>query len=230
MTHRADLVVVACGASTVDRECAQDAARLVGDALPGATVVLAGKGGTTKLTDELIAQCDLYVQPGGGELEPAYKKLSKHRKAIRRHVRAGGGYLGLCLGGYLAGHTPGFGLLPGDTDQYVVTDGAEVGHTDDTVIEVDWGGRRRRIFFQDGPVFEVEESQVEVLARYRNGTVAALAADFGQGRVVVCGPHPEATKKWFKTIHRWTRYSDCTDLGHQLVRATFARGARQEIS
>lgn len=230
MTRRGALVVVACGASQVDRECARDAARLVGGALPTATLVLAGAGGTTRLTDELIGQCDLYVQPGGGELEPAYKSLSKHRKAIRRHVRTGGGYLGLCLGGYLAGHTPGFGLLPGDADQYVATEGAEVAHTDDTVIKVDWGGRRRRILFQDGPVFQVEESQVEVLARYRNGTVAALATAFGQGRVVVSGPHPEATKEWFKAIHFWTRYSDCTDLGHQLVRATFARGSTQEVS
>lgn len=188
-------------------------------------MLLAGPGGSTRLTDDLIASSALYVQPGGGELAPAYQRLAKHRSSLRRHIESGGGYLGLCLGGYLAGQTPGFGLLPGDTDQYVASHGAEVRHTRNTTVTVTWSGRRRRIFFQDGPVFEVEESAVDVLARYRNGTVAALATDFGRGRVAVCGPHPEATKDWFSGVRRWTGYPDCSDLGRALVRSALPNGS-----
>lgn len=55
----------------------------------------------------------------------------------------------------LAGHTPGFGLLPGDSDEYITSHGAAVHSTKDTVIAVRWRGRERHMFFQDGPFFRL---------------------------------------------------------------------------
>jgi glutamine amidotransferase-like uncharacterized protein len=65
------------------------------------------------------------------------------------------------------------------------------------IITVTWDGSKRPIYYQYGPVFLVQdESSVEVLARYDDGRVAALAAEFGEGRIIVCGPHPEADETW----------------------------------
>ncbi|MFL4901926.1 BPL-N domain-containing protein [Streptomyces sp. MMS24-I2-30] len=145
-----------------------------------------------------LSHASVYAQPGGGTLVPAYLRLFRRRRAIRDFVRAGGRYLGFCLGGYLAGATPGFGLLPGDTDRYISMAGATVQDDGDTLIEVSWRGRPRTLYFQDGPVFVLDEhADASVLATYADGSPAALVAPFGAGRVAVTGPHPEATDDWY---------------------------------
>lgn len=37
-----------------------------------------------------------------------------------------------------------------------------------------------------------------MLARYINGRIAALVRPVGVGRVAVTGPHPEATRSWYR--------------------------------
>ncbi|MGY1752117.1 BPL-N domain-containing protein [Blastococcus sp. SYSU D01042] len=151
------------------------------------------------LTAEVLAAARLYAQPGGGELERAHRKLRSAATAIRDFVRSGGGYLGFCLGGYLAGKTPGFGLLPGDTDRYIDSPGAQPDHDGDALVTVSWAGHPRRIFFQDGPWFDLDPARgpADVLATYANGLPAAVVAPCGRGVVGVVGPHPEASPDWY---------------------------------
>jgi glutamine amidotransferase-like uncharacterized protein len=175
--------------------------------------------GGRELTAELLARAAVYAQPGGGELRPAWRRMRRHRRTIREYVAGGGRYLGFCLGGYLAGATPGFGLLPGDTDQYVTSPYTTVTTTRDTLVEVEWRGRRRELFFQDGPVFRLDAAAT-LLAHYPNGEVAALAAAFGAGRVGVVGPHPEATADWFDDAGLARR--PAADLGHDLIEEVLA--------
>lgn len=141
----------------------------------------------------------LYAQPGGGGLRGAYRKVKRHVPAIREFVSSGGRYLGFCLGGYLAGHTPGFDLLPGDADRFISSPRAWPTHPDDTVLTVTWAGRPRRLFFQDGPWFDLDPSRghADVVATYENGLPAAVVAPFGRGAVGVVGPHPEAPPDWY---------------------------------
>jgi glutamine amidotransferase-like uncharacterized protein len=145
--------------------------------------------------------------------------MRKYESAIRDFVAAGGRYVGVCLGGYLAGATPGFGLLPGDTDQYIVTPGATVTSERDTVVRVHWRGRTRHLYFQDGPTFLVRPDTpgVTVLAHYPNGEIAAVTAPFGRGLVGVVGPHPEATPDWYEEAGLVDPDGLDTDLGHDLI-------------
>jgi glutamine amidotransferase-like uncharacterized protein len=171
------------------------------------------------VTPRTLARAELYAQPGGGSLGPAWRHMRRHADAIRGFVADGGTYLGFCVGGYLAGHTPGFGLIPGDTDGYVGSRGAEVDTTDDTVVTLRWRGQRRHLFFQDGAYFHLRPgAQATVLARYRNGLIAALVAAYHDGRVGVVGPHPEADASWYT---RGLRNPDGVrlDLGRDLVEA-----------
>ncbi|MFE2940827.1 hypothetical protein ACFXKG_17465 [Streptomyces sp. NPDC059255] len=163
----------------------------------------------------------LYAQPGGGGLDEAYRHLERHREAMRGYVRGGGRYLGFCLGGYLAGSGPGFALLPGDPDQYITSPDATVHDERDTIVEVAWRGRPRSLYFQDGPYFTRGDAPgADVLATYPNGTVAALTARFGGGRVGVVGPHPEATDDWFTDVGLPVLHT--RDMGVDLVNAVLA--------
>ncbi|HSK55178.1 MAG TPA: BPL-N domain-containing protein [Jiangellales bacterium] len=152
-----------------------------------------------QLSPDVVARAAVYAQPGGGELSRAYRKLRRSGPAVRELVASGGHYLGFCLGGYLAGETPGFGLLPGDTDRYISSPGASVTDDADTVVDVWWAGRSRRVYFQDGPWFDLAPTRgpAEVVAVYDNGLPAAAVAPYGRGAVGVVGPHPEATPDWF---------------------------------
>ena len=171
--------------------------------------------GRRDLARLLAARPALYCQPGGGELRPAWRRLRRDAEAIRAYVRSGGRYLGFCLGGYLAGDDPGFGLLAGPVDSYLAAPGAEVAGPQSTIVEVDWAGTPRRLYFQDGCFFTPGPG-TEVVARYRTGLAAAVVAAFGAGRVAVCGPHPEATDDWFRDEDLPPLARPTLDLAHDL--------------
>ena len=171
-----------------------------------------------------LAAASLFVQPGGGDdFVAAWKSVKRYAQPLREFVRDGGRYLGLCMGGYLAGSDPGYDLLPGNCDDYTQTRGAEVHDQRNAVITVDWPppphGHKRRMFYQDGPYFWLnDDADGQVLARSTNGLIAAVVVPFGRGRVAVCGPHPEANRSWYELAglrYPWPTY----DLGHQLVNA-----------
>jgi glutamine amidotransferase-like uncharacterized protein len=178
------------------------------------------------LSLEALSRSVVYCQPGGGELKRAYRKLRHGAPLIRDYVSSGGRYLGFCLGGYLAGETPGFGLLPGDTDQYISSSGATTATDIDTIIQVLWGGRRRDVFFQDGPWFDLDPGRgpADVLAVYDNGLPAAVVAPYRRGVVGVVGPHPEATPDWFTDSGLRPPAQLALDLGLELVDRVMAAG------
>ncbi|MEV6025912.1 BPL-N domain-containing protein [Streptomyces sp. NPDC052036] len=171
------------------------------------------------LSAESLSRARVYAQPGGGTLRWAYWRLRRRRGAIRDFVQGGGRYLGFCLGGYLAGATPGFGLLPGDTDQYISSPGCSVHDDSNTLVGVEWHGRPRTVFFQDGPYFVLDQgADATVLASYDNGTPAMVVSRFGAGRVGVTGPHPEATEDWYTDYGLPLQYT--LDLARDLVEST----------
>jgi glutamine amidotransferase-like uncharacterized protein len=178
--------------------CPEAVAALLALSPWGFNVRYVGPDEGVPVSAEALASAALYAQPGGGTLEHGYRHMRRDRAAIRQFVHSGGRYLGFCLGGYLAGATPGFDLLPGDTDQYIASVAATVDSDANTLVEVSWRGQQRTLFFQDGPYFWVSpRADVTVIATYPNGTIAALVARFGSGRVGVVGPHPEATEDWY---------------------------------
>lgn len=154
------------------------------------------------LTPSSLNRAAVYVQPGGGDsIWAAYRSLGRTgRRAIISYVRSGGRYIGICMGGYLAGSDPGLELLsPGDSGWYIRTEGASVITARDAVIPILWGSHERDMYFQDGPFVRPSGVPGErILARYTNGLVAALVRPVGAGRVGVVGPHPEAPPGWYR--------------------------------
>jgi glutamine amidotransferase-like uncharacterized protein len=194
------LALVSRGPATTDG-CPEAVAHLLESSRWGFDVRYVGPGEDLKLKSKNLGEAVLYAQPGGGTLEDAYPHLKKRRDAVREFVADGGAYLGFCLGGYLAGATPGFGLLPGDTDQYIGTHAATVSHDGNALVRVYGNGRAHTLFFQDGPYFWLERgADAQVIARYANNEIAAMVTGFGAGKVGVVGPHPEATEDWFTDV------------------------------
>lgn len=83
----------------------------------------------TPITAATLARATVFAQPGGPSLKTAWKAMKPYAGLIRDWVAGGGNYLGFCVGGYLAGATPGYDLLPGDTSQYSAKRGATVWNT-----------------------------------------------------------------------------------------------------
>src|SRR5690606_8739431 len=128
-----------------------------------------------QISASTLAEAAVYAQPGGGDVDRAWRRLDRHAEQIRDFVHNGGHYLGFCLGAYLAGDKPGFGLLRGKVDRYISSGGASVDTTDDVVIRVRWRGQPRHMFFQDGPTLELAPGAPgTVLATYDTGAAAAV--------------------------------------------------------
>ena len=184
-----------------------------------------GPDEATPISASTLASAALYVQPGGGDdLKAAWTAMRPYADVLRRWVRHGGHYLGICMGGFLAGFDPGFGFLPGDSGEYTRTPNATVTTDGDALVSVRWRGQDRSVYFQGGPSFSLRpQSGATVLATYTNGRAAALVAPFGAGTVGVVGPHPEAPASWYREAGLKNPGGAPYDLGHDLVRATLGR-------
>jgi hypothetical protein len=179
--------------------CAEAVAALLRRSPWGFDVDYVGPGGSRELRPEALAGVTLYAQPGGGGLGPAWRRMRRHAGTIRSFVDRGGHYLGFCLGAYLAGASPGYGLLPGDVDRYPGSPGAGCRSRGSVVLPVRWRDRPRLVYAQDPPFVDLDPAggPARVLGRYDNGLPAAVVAPFGRGAVGVVGPHPEAATDWF---------------------------------
>ncbi len=144
----------------------------------------------------------------GGELE------REGRRVVREFVRAGGGYVGICAGAYLA--------IQGPPQYHHVAIVAARNWSEDAwrrgtaMLEVApvGGGEALRLFYANGPVFRRDERDGlppwVALATYVDdkfcescgtragelpGTPAILAASYGAGRIVLFSPNPTLAVK-----------------------------------
>lgn len=154
---------------------------------------------------------------GGTEddLHPLLKAFTpKVTEALKDYLRNGGRYLGLCGGGFMAStgwnegktRVKGLGLIPAATKVYRDDFAARI-------IPVRWQGNTRPMFFKAGPSFQLvnRPEDVQVVANYEDGSIAALMSSYDKGKLAVCGPHPEARPSWKDEAsdgHKWTSSTD----------------------
>jgi glutamine amidotransferase-like uncharacterized protein len=149
----------------------------------------------------LLAGASAFVVPGTDDnIEPMRRAFNyRVRPALRVYLRNGGRYWGLCGGAFLAvrhywatetQYVSALGIVPANAETY--SDDA-----DPHLEKVRWYGRLRRMYYEGGPYFmPSRHSQIEVLAGYSDGSIAAFAYRYGKGKVILTGPHPEATSDW----------------------------------
>ncbi|ANR77884.1 hypothetical protein BBB57_06165 [Kosakonia sacchari] len=158
-----------------------------------------GENEKLKLNRQNLKKFDLYIQPGGGQDIPAaYNAIGDEgANAIREFVRSGKGYLGLCMGAYLA-DKDWIGLINAPLDSEAARPGAEANDEGDYTLSVKWGGKEESFYYQDAPYLSnrTKSPGYTPIAYYLNGDVAMAAYTYGKGKVVLTGPHPEADESW----------------------------------
>ncbi len=159
---------------------------------------------------------DVVMFPGGTGSGTARALEEEGRAAVCEFVEEGGGYLGVCAGAYLATshYSWSLGILDArvlDTEHWARGKGT---------VRMELSSTGRELFGGDSAVVSIRYAQGPLLARggdpdvpdfqvlstYRSeiaengapegvmiGTPAIVRAPFGEGRVLVCGPHPEST-------------------------------------
>lgn len=191
-------VAVYRGAAGCD-DCSEVVRTAIEHLDPRYRVDFIGPQETIDITPATLRRYALYVQPGGGQDIPAaLESLGDARvAALRDFVAQGGRYLGLCMGAYLA-DANNLALIPEELDSEVGRPGFAVTTIDDEAVAVRWAGHDDHVFFQDGPYLPPSRARgFATLATYANGDIAAARYTFGQGIVVLSGPHPEADASWF---------------------------------
>ena len=152
--------------------------------------------------DAFFANVKVWVMPGG-YARNEYNAMSEvMRSALKNFIQGGGGYVGWCAGAFAAtsiiGTTgaDGFGLMAGSSAVYKST--GKKNSYGASIEKTTWFNGTRNLYLEGGPYFYNLPSSVEVVGRYDdNVSVSAVRSSYGNGRVYLTGPHPEAPSWWF---------------------------------
>ncbi len=165
-----------------------------------------------------LKRYDALIVPGGSAQKEARSMGREAREEVRRFIREGGIYLGVCAGAYLSSKAKDkdLGLIPVSTlDQehwFRTPNGTDVKvELTDRGMEV-FGASRKdlEILYENGPIFsqpfEGSNEPITPLGYFRSEVVAeggkrgvmlgapiGFLAHYGRGTVLALSPHPEKT-------------------------------------
>jgi glutamine amidotransferase-like uncharacterized protein len=186
---------------------------------------------TAEILEGKLANIDVIVHPGGSGGGQGRNLGEKGREEVRKFVREGGGYLGVCAGAYLATNDYSWSLNlidakvvdrkhwargKGDVEVQLSPEGAKLFQSK---------GEKMTIYYGQGPLLGRREwddpniPDYESLAIYASeiaekgapqgvmiGTSAAVRCQYVDGRVFVFSPHPEMTEgkeRLIPIVVRW---------------------------
>ena len=149
------------------------------------------------LTKKALEKIDCLAFPGGlGDSDNFDHLLKDKKKIVQDYVANGGKYLGICMGGYLAGKHY-FNILKNvDAVQYIKRKRAELRYEQETVTPIRWRGKTYKMFFYDGCALVGDQSGFKTIARYNNGDPMAII----QSNIGIIGCHPESPKYWYESM------------------------------
>lgn len=143
------------------------------------------------------------IIPGGYTLRLLENLSEASRQSIRSFVENGGGYVGICMGSYVASE---IGLVESlairMSGEYDVE--LDVVRPDHPVMK-GYGGKVR-MSYQNGPEIVPTDAETS-LAVFPNHRSAIVAGSFGNGRIVLFSPHPERSKSNWAMIENALDYS-----------------------
>lgn len=154
--------------------------------------------GPEESSPEIFKDAAIWLQPGGKSSQASKAMVEPLKDNIRTLVKNGGAYVGFCAGGFLATKeiakrkVPGLGLIPGTNAPFET-------EVEALQLPIAWMGKfQRSLYFEGGPYFMLPEGETSAwpAAHYADGKIAAVQALYGEGRVFVTGPHPEAPQEW----------------------------------
>jgi glutamine amidotransferase-like uncharacterized protein len=197
-------------------------AGVAGKGVPRVTELL-GKTDDVKVTlvngkeiaSGALKNFDVVMFTGGSGSKQAASLGEQGREEVRRFVRGGGGYIGICAGAYLAcsGFEWGIGVLNAKTVSSKWMRGVgdvEIEMTKKSAGLTGLPDGKREVHYANGPIIQPDDKKnipaYEPIAFFRtelakNGSPegvmvnspALVRGKYGKGRVLFSSPHPEQT-------------------------------------
>jgi glutamine amidotransferase-like uncharacterized protein len=172
------------------------------------------------LSESQLMGYRLLIIPGGNFIDMGHGLASNTTANIHHAVQGGLNYLGICAGGFLAGHanynslnlTSGAGF-----DFYAAVN---QGIHKAAVMIAEAGSPPLQQYWEDGPQFS---GWGEVVGKYPDGTPAIVEGASGKGWVILSGIHPEAPAKWRHGMSFTTPASDDNAYAGKLIDAALNR-------
>ena len=152
-----------------------------------------------ELEDDFFDDVDCVCIPGGiGDADKFDMCFQYNGDKVKKFLRHGGKYLGICMGGYWAGSSY-FNILEScNTTQYIKRPNTDTRRPHAKDLDVIWNGNKEKMFFYDG--FAVTGSGYETYATYMNGDPMAII----QNNIGIIGCHPEAEEFWYDS-YSWMK-------------------------
>ena len=171
--------------------------------------------GPEEINAGVLGDFQLVLFPGGSGTKQGEALGGTNRHELRRFVRRGGGYVGICAGAYLAttDYPWSLGIIDAKPNTHQWNRGrgvVEIELTDEGRRILGADGLRYQVRYHNGPILvpahDPALDEFQTLARFtteiaegsaRRGVMidspAIICGNFGKGRVVLFSPHPDQT-------------------------------------
>ena len=147
------------------------------------------------MSESELARYRLLIVPGGDFIAMGEGLTPQTSAHIHHAVDGGVNYLGICAGGFLAGHSHGYynslNLTQGARFGFYAAEKRGLRKTAVAIARV--GAEPLDQYWEDGPEFT---GWGAVVGKYPDGTPAIVEGSSGKGWVVLSGVHPEAPASW----------------------------------
>jgi hypothetical protein len=135
---------------------------------------------------------DCVCFPGGFGDSDRYDTLMKwNADPVRKFLKSGGKFLGICMGAYWADRDYLNILDNVRVVQYIKQPNTDTRRPHPKAMSVQWLGKDERMYFYDGCAFAGDS--MNVVATYSNGNPMAII----QGRIGLIGCHLESEQWWY---------------------------------
>ncbi len=162
----------------------------------------------------------LLIIPGGNFVMIGNGLTPGATQKVRAAVKGGLNYLGVCAGGFFAGASPynGLDLLEGVRFNFYALENQHVRKAAVPIAIA--GAPAADHYWEDGPQFS---GWGEVIAKYPDGSPAAVQGGVGEGWIVLAGFHPEAPASWRGAMRFTTPVAADQAYAAELVEAALNR-------
>jgi hypothetical protein len=146
-----------------------------------------------ELSESQFAAHRLLIVPGGNFEDIGNGLTATTASNIRKAVRGGLNYLGICAGAFFAGNSPynGLNLTEGVRFKFYALENRKIRKA---AVRIEIAGSATLDhYWEDGPQLT---GWGDVVAKYPDGTPAIVQGTNGDGWVVLSGVHPEAPDSW----------------------------------
>jgi len=165
-----------------------------------------------EVEDGFFNNVDAVAVPGGFGDADSYDSLFKYNgRTVKKYIKSGGRYLGICMGAYWASSLYLNILDNVEAVQYLKRPGTDTRRPHAKNINISWRGEPMNMFWYDGCAL-IGDGDKEVIATYSNGDAMAII----QNRIGLIGCHPESEQFWYDS-YSWMNGKYHNGTHHKLL-------------